>query len=41
MNRVLVLRLTGKANQVFPLLKALAKERGHLTLGQLIKERRC
>lgn len=36
---MLVLRITGKAEQVFKLLASLAKKRGDTTLGQIIKER--
>ena len=33
-----VIRISGKAKQVFALLSLLAKEQGDKTLGQLIKE---
>jgi len=36
---MLVLKLTGKAKQVFKYLDLLAKYQGDKTLGQIIKER--
>jgi hypothetical protein len=35
---MLVIRFTGKAEQVFTLIKAIAKTRGKDTLGQIIAE---
>ena len=37
MNRRLIIKLSGKADQVFQLFALLAKERGNDTLGQIIK----
>jgi len=37
-SRMLVLKMSGKAREVFGLLKLLAEKRGHVTLGELAKE---
>ena len=37
--RIMVIKMSGKARQVFKLLALLAKERGAETLGQIIKEK--
>ena len=36
MKRLLVLRITGKAHQVFMYLRSIAKAYGHLTLKELM-----
>ena len=35
---MLVIKLTGKAKEVFKLIKLLARHRGNVTLGELARE---